>query len=179
LEGAIELESLTKYSSKGEGMAQKRKTWREKLESPAKGLPKVVEGPPEWERRLGGRRVLVPTPLLVDGLISKIAQGKLVTVRQIRERLARNFNADSTCPLTTGIFMRIVSEVAEEDLRTGKKRVTPYWRVIGNDGSLTAKSTGGRELQAARLIKEGHTILPSETRKPPRVKDFQKYLQKL
>ena len=29
-------------------MAKARKTWREKLENPPKGLPKVVNGPPNW-----------------------------------------------------------------------------------------------------------------------------------
>lgn len=63
----------------------------------------------------------MPTPLLVDELIRKVPKGKLVTVEQVRERLAKDFKADSTCPLTTGIFIRIVGETAEEDLQMGKK----------------------------------------------------------
>ena len=43
-----------------------RKSGREKLENPPDGLPKVISVPPEWEKRMGGRRVLVPTPLMVD-----------------------------------------------------------------------------------------------------------------
>ena len=156
-----------------------RKSWREKLENPPKGLPKVVSGPPKWEKRFGGTRVLVPTPLLVDELIRKVPKRKLVTVKQIRERLAKDFKADSTCPLTTGIFIRIAAEVAEEDLREGKKQITPYWRVLKADGSLNEKFPGGTKAQAARLKKEGHRIQPSEGKKPPKVKDFEKSLQKL
>ncbi len=37
-----------------------RKSWREKLENPPEGLPKAVNGPAKWEKRFGGRRVLVP-----------------------------------------------------------------------------------------------------------------------
>jgi len=33
-----------------------RKSWREKLENPPEGLPKVVNGPAKWEKRFGGRR---------------------------------------------------------------------------------------------------------------------------
>jgi hypothetical protein len=149
------------------------------LENPPKDLPKVVDGPPNWEKRFGGRRVLVPTPLLVDGLIRKVKKGKLVTIKQIRERLAKDFKADSTCPLTTGIFVRIAAETAEEDLRVGKKQITPYWRVIKDDGGLNGKFPGGVEAQAARLKEEGHVIEPGKGKKSPKVKDFQKYLQKL
>ncbi len=156
-----------------------RKSWREKLENPPKGLPKVVSGPPKWEKRFGGTRVLVPTPLLVDELIRQVPKRKLVTVKQIRERLAKDFKADSACPLTTGIFIRIAAEVAEEDLRGRKKQITPYWRVLKADGSLNEKFPGGTKTQAARLKKEGHRIQPGVGKKPPKVKDFEKSLQKL
>ena len=149
------------------------------MENPGKGLPKVVDGPAKWEKRFGGRRVLVPTPLLVDGLIRKVPKGKLVTVRQIRERLAKDFNAEATCPLTTGIFVRIASEAAEEDRANGKKRITPYWRVIKDDGSLNPKFPGGVEAQSAHLQEEGHAIEPGRGKKPPKVKEFQRRLQKL
>jgi hypothetical protein len=153
------------------------KSWRDKLENPPPGLPKVVRGPATWEKRFGGRRVLVPTPLLVDSLIRKVKKGKLTTVTQIRAQLAKDFKADSTCPLTTGIFIRIAAETAEEDLRNGKKQITPYWRVIGNDGSLNPKLPGGTEAQAAKLKQEGHRIAAGK--KPPKVQDFEKALVKL
>jgi hypothetical protein len=160
-------------------MAKTRKTWREKLENPPKGLPKVVDGPPKWEKRFGGTRVLVPTPLLIDELIHKVPKGKLVTVTQIRERLAKDFKADSTCPLTTGILIRIVAEAAEEDSRDGKEEITPYWRVIKPDSSLNEKFPGGVESQAARLREEGHAIEPGRGKKPLWVRDFEKSLQEL
>jgi len=153
-------------------MAKRRKTAREKLEED-QGLPKVVDDP----RGLG--KMLIPKPLDVDALMRKIQRGKVATVTQIRERLARDFDADLTCPLTTGIFMRIAAEAAEEDLNEGKKGITPYWRVIKADGSLNEKFPGGAEAQALRLIEEGHTILPGKGKKPPRVKEFEKSLQRL
>ncbi|MEJ2649521.1 MAG: MGMT family protein [Sedimentisphaerales bacterium] len=152
-----------------------RKTWREKLEKPPEGLPKVVDGPEKWKKTFGGTRVLVPTPLLVDKVIRTVKKGKLITVHQIRENLAEEFNAESTCPITTGIFIRICAEVAEEELRAGKKRVTPYWRVLKSDGSLNPKYPGGVESQAERLRAESHQILPAQGKKPPKVKNFEKY----
>ena len=138
------------------------------MENSPEGLPKVVDGPAKWEKRFGGRRVLVPTPLLVDGLIRKVRKGKLVTVQQIREQLAKDFKADSTCPLTTGIFVRIAAETAEEDLQNGKKRITPYWRVLAKDGSLNPKFPGGVKAQAAHLRQEGHKIAAGKGKKPPK-----------
>jgi len=160
------------------GKWRSKKSWREKLENPPPGLPKVVDVPASWEKQMGGRRVLVPTPLLVDQLIRTVKRGKLISVDQIRKRLAADFKADSTCPLTTGIFLRIISEAAEEDLRNGKKRVTPYWRVVKADGGLNPKYPGGVAAHAAYLKAEGHRIASAKGKRPPKVQDFEKSLVK-
>lgn len=161
-----------------EKKSKSRKSWREKFENPAKGLPKVVSGPAKWKKSFGGTKVLVPTPRLVNEQIRKIPKGKVATVNLIRERLSKNFKAESTCPLTTGIFLRIISEVAEEDRRSGKKRITPYWRVLKADGSLNPKYPGGVKAQAAQLKKEGHCITQAG-KKSRRVKNFENRLFKL
>ena len=148
-----------------------RKTWREKLEKEME--PKVVDDP------RGRGRMLVPKPLDVDALMRRIEKGKLATMDQIRERLAKDFHADLTCPLVTGISIRISAEVAEEDLRKGEKQITPYWRVIRADGSLNEKLPGGTQAQAARLTEEGHAIEPGKGKKSPRVRDFEHSLQEL
>ena len=151
-----------------------RKTWREKLETGQEA--KVVNVPPKMAKRFGTGKMLIPTPLLVDALIRKVEKGKLVTTGEIRGRLAKDFKVDSTCPLTTGIFLRIAAETAEEDLRMGRQEITPYWRVIRDDGSLNEKFPGGVEAQAVHLKEEGHTIELGKGKKPPKVKDFQKAL---
>ena len=46
---------------------------------------------------------------------------------------------DHSCPLITGIFVRIIAEAAEEDRRAGHKTITPYWRVVRDDGSMHEK----------------------------------------
>ena len=152
-------------------MSKTRKTWREKLEKEQE--PKVVDDP------RGRGRMLIPRPLDVDVLMRKVEKGKLATVNQIREQLARDSGADFSCPMTTGIFIRIAAETAEEDLSKGEKQITPYWRVIKADGGLNEKFPGGVEAQAARLREEGHIIDLGTGKKPPRVKDFEKSLHKL
>jgi hypothetical protein len=96
-------------------------------------------------------------------------------LRLRRLRLARKYRANCTCPLTTGIFVRIVSEVAEEDRRAGKRAVTPYWRVPRDDGSLNEKFPGGTAAQAVRLRAEGLAIDRMKGHKP-RVRNFRDFL---
>jgi hypothetical protein len=161
------------------GKSRSRKSGREKLNNPPVELPKVVSVPAKFQKQMGGKRVLVPTPRMVDALVRKVKKGKLITVGQLRECLATKFGADSTCPMTMGIFLTIVAQAAEEDLLEGKKRVAFYWRVIKVDGSLNPKFPGGVEAQASRLKTEGHSIAPDKGKKPPKVKDFPKVLANL
>jgi alkylated DNA nucleotide flippase Atl1 len=148
-----------------------RVPWREKLEKPQE--PKLVKIPPRMAR-FGKGTMLIPTPKLVDQLLRRIPKGKLVTIGEIRKRLAADFAADVTCPLTTGIFVRIVAEAAEEDRQNGRQRVAPYWRVIKDDGSLNPKFPGGGQLQAQHLRREGVSV--AQAGKRIVVRDFEKRL---
>lgn len=154
------------------------KTAREKLEEQSRKLPKIVTIPEKMEKRLGKGRMLIPKPLDIDTLIRKVKKGKLVTQEQIREKLARDFKVNVTCPITTGIFVRICAEAAEEDKKAGRKQITPWWRVIKSDGSLNEKLPGATKLQAQYLKKEGITVVSSNGKKLPKVKDFERHLQK-
>jgi hypothetical protein len=149
-----------------------KKTWREKLQG---GERKVVEDPKA--RGL----MLIPKPLDLDELIRRVPRGTLVTVEALRAYLARKFGADFTCPLVTGIFLRIVAEAAEEELREGRdlSEITPWWRVVKGDGSLNPKFPGGTSRQAQRLEAEGHEILPPRGKRPPKVQEVAAALYEL
>jgi len=134
-----------------------RKTWREKMDNP--NLPKVVDIPPKMQRKLGAGTLLIPSPRDVEAVIRGIPRGEVMTVGMIRERLAAKYATTSACPLVTGIFVRISAEAAEEDASRGKMAITPYWRVVKNDGSLNPKFPGGVERQARRLRDEGLAVL--------------------
>jgi hypothetical protein len=148
-----------------------RVPWREKMERPQE--PKLVQVPPKMSQ-FGKGMMLIPTPKLVDEIVRQVARGRLVTVGEIRRKLAADFSADLTCPLTTGIFVRIVAEASEEDRANGRKRVAPYWRVIKDDGSLNPKFPGGEQLQARYLRGEGISVARQGKRTV--VKDFDKRL---
>lgn len=144
-----------------------RKTWHEKMDNP--NLPKLIEVPPKMQKRLGTGTMLLPGPRQVDAFIRTVHKGNLTSVSQIRHALAQQYAADCACPLVTGMFVRIAAEAAEEDAAAGKTRITPYWRVLRDDGSLNPKFPGGVARQAERLRDEGHKILPGRGKQPPRV----------
>jgi len=170
-------------------------SWRAKLD---KDQPRKLV-PASTGFGFGPGILLIPRPSDVDAVIRKVRRGKLVTIQQIRARLAADFNslpiaernaaltkagvadrrADSACPLCTGIFLRIAAEAAEEDRRAGKTRITPYWRVVRDDGSLHEKFPGGPRAQADHLRAEGHRLEPARGKKPPKVRDFDRKLAKL
>lgn len=156
-----------------------RTPWQQKLEHPNQRLPKIVRVPAKWRARFGTGTMAIAHPRHVDALIRRVSKGCVVTQTQLRERLARKYKADHTCPLTTGIFVRIISEVAEEARRAGKNQITPYWRVLRDDGSLNEKFPGGAAAQARRLRQEGFAISPGKGPRPPAVRDFERRLARL
>jgi hypothetical protein len=158
------------------GKFTSRTPWRVKLEHPNVALPKIVRVPRKWQKRYGTGKMAIAHPLHVDALIRTVGKSKLVTQTQLRERLARKYRVDHTCPLTTGIFVRIAAEAAEEDRRAGKSRITPYWRVVRDDGSLNGKFPGGPPAQARRLRAEGFSVTAAGKGKKARVAGFEKFL---
>lgn len=137
------------------------------MENPS--LPKVVAVSAQMQKRFGAGAMLVPSPKQVDAFIRRVPPGSLTTPRRIREFLAATHSVDTTCPLTTGIFIRIAAEAAEEAAGQGSQHITPYWRVVKEDGSLNPKFPGGTARQAERLRAEGHRILAGSAKRPPRV----------
>jgi hypothetical protein len=144
-------------------------SWKAKLEKPAQA---EVKPTPKG-------RMLIPRPIDIDALMKQVPRGRLVTTEQIRERLARDSGADYTCPMCTGIFVRIAAEAAAETIEEGGKAATPFWRTIKADGSLNEKYPGGIANQARLLEQDGHTVVPGKGKKPPRVADFEKHLVEL
>ena len=157
--------------------AKKRKSWQEKL-ADSKDLPKVVPITEKMSKRWGTGTVVIPAPIEVNEIMKKVPRGKLTTINQIREILAEKHGASIGCPMTTGIFAWISAHAAEKAKAERKKNITPYWRTLKTKGELNPKYPGGVEAQSAHLKEEGHIIEPAKGKKPPRVKNFEKYLVK-
>jgi alkylated DNA nucleotide flippase Atl1 len=149
--------------------------WREKRDKPQEPMVVKIEG--KMRERFGPGRMVIATPKIIDGIVRKIPEGKLVTVGQIMGRLCADYKTDAACPMTTGIFLNIVAKAAEEDRAQGHEQITPYWRVLKTKGALNPKFPGGMEAHAAKLEAEGHEI--DRTRKTWKVESFEKRLAEL
>ncbi|MGB9607222.1 MAG: hypothetical protein ACPL7E_01660 [bacterium] len=138
-----------------------RKSWREKLHE-ERDLPKVVEVTGNMIGKWGlkpGDTLLIPSPLDIDEVMRSVPEGKLITIDQIREVLARKYGATICCPVTTGIFVLMVAKAAAEAEREGENNITPYWRTLKSKGAVNEKYPGGAELQKKLLEAEGHRLI--------------------
>lgn len=154
----------------------KRKSWSEKLKD-NKGLPKVERITDKMSKRWGTGTVVIPAPIEVDEIMRRVPKGKLITINEIREALARKHKATIGCPITTGIFAWIAANAAEERRQKGEKEITPYWRTLKSNGVLNPKYPGGVEGQKIILEKEGHKVV--QKGKDYIVLDYEKSLVKL
>lgn len=134
--------------------AYKRKTWKEKLEVDRK--PEVEKTDKGFAGVKEGQLMLIPTPKLVDAYIRQIPNGSQADTLQIRKGLAAEYHAETTCPLTTGIFLRIVAEAAYEDYQKGKtlSEITPFWRAMDEYSPAAKKLTFGTALLKEQRRKE-------------------------
>jgi hypothetical protein len=80
-----------------------------------------------------------------------------VSVQTMRKDLAREYNAEYTCPVTSGIFLRIVSEAAHGQISQGtaSSKVTPFWRVVEENSPLNRKLSFGTDFVKDQRKKEG------------------------
>ena len=142
-----------------------------------KEMPKIqiVKDKKTIERN-GGTRMLLAPPIFYDKVIKTIPKGKLLTINQIREYIAKNNDADFTDPMTAGIFVNIVAWACYQR----ENDITPYWRVLKSDGELNIKYPEAISLQKKLLTQEGFTIIEKGAKTTKYyVKDFEKYLYDL
>ncbi len=136
----------------------KRKTWLEKL-ADSKDLPKVTKLSGKLRERWKGETLAIPSPLEVDAIMKRVPRGRLITINEIRNIIARRHGADVGCPITTGIFAWIAANAAEEAAEQGETEITPYWRTLKSGGELNPKYPGGVERVRELLEAEGHRVV--------------------
>jgi hypothetical protein len=157
---------------------KKKTSWQEKL-ADSKDLPRVEKIDEKKSKRWGHGTFVIPAPIEVDQIMQKVPKGKLITINEIREILAKKHKATIGCPITTGIFSWIAANAAGEMEQQGKKNITPYWRTLKTGGILNEKYPGGLANLKKRLEAEGHTVIQKGKSKHFMVKDFEKAVAKM
>jgi hypothetical protein len=135
--------------------AYKRKTWAEKLNIDCR--PVIEKADKDFAGIKAGQIMLIPTPKIVDAYMRQIPEGTRVGKETIRKDLAAEYHAEITCPLTTGIFIRIAAEAAYEEYKKGQplNKITPFWRVISEKSPTAKKLTFGTKFLKEQQRKEG------------------------
>lgn len=136
-------------------MKSKKKSWAEKMRADMQHEVKTNDK--DFADIPAGHSFLIATPAIVNEYVRNIPEGKHVTIKQMREDLAAEYHAEYTCPVTSGIFLRIVAENAWEELMKGKSvaRITPFWRMIDLKSPSAKKLTCGTDFIREMREKEG------------------------
>jgi ABC-type uncharacterized transport system ATPase subunit len=131
-----------------------KKSWLDKLNETKE--PKIKRIDIDFADIPAGSNMLIATPKIIDKYIQEIGVGKRIDTKTLRKDLAIAHNADYTCPVTAGIFLRIVAEANYEKLQQGKhvKEITPFWRVIEPKSVLAKKLTFGQDFLLQQIEKE-------------------------
>lgn len=133
--------------------------------------------PTDWRKRFGaakdphvvmlsapfagvpaGAMMLISSPGDIARYVAAIPSGETRTIARLRSDLARRAKADAMCPVTTSIYLRVVAELALDELEAGKPmdEVVPFWRVIEPKDKLAAKlSCGAERIEHLRALDAG------------------------
>ncbi len=136
-------------------MKSGKKTWAEKMRPGMKHEVKVNDK--DFADIPAGHTFLIATPEIVDSYVRNIPRGRHVSIKQMREDLAAEYHAEYTCPVTSGIFLRIAAEGAYEEYLEGKttNEIMPFWRMIDMKSPSAKKLACGVEFLKEMRQKEG------------------------
>ena len=120
------------------------KSWLEKFESKSTHDIKIIEK--DFWGQQAGDRMLIPTPNLIENYVDQSEKGIFIDPLQMRKDLAAELGADFTCPMTTGIFSRIMAEKNLELHGENYQSMTPFWRLVDPKSDLAKKLSCGKEV---------------------------------
>ena len=76
-----------------------------------------------------GQKMLISSPEEIARYISAIPKGTIITPKQMRHDLAQQHGADNSCPVSTGIFLRLAIEEALAIFPIEDSPL-PFWRLV-------------------------------------------------
>jgi len=93
-----------------------------------------------------GEKMLISSPEKISEFIFTIPKGSYLNIKELRRELALKAGADNTCPVTTGIFLRMAIEQHKDDENF------PYWRVVDEKHPVVKKlNLDGNQIKKRRV----------------------------
>ena len=105
-----------------------------------------------------GLLLLRPTPLLVGEELATVPAGQVLTLAELRARLAARCGAARACPLATAHSARVLAGVVAQDLREHRKPRWPIWRLVQDNGVLPPRWALDALFRASLLREEGRRV---------------------
>ena len=96
-----------------------------------------------------GEKMLISSPEKISEFIFSIPEGSYLSIKELRRELALKAGADNTCPVTTGIFLRMAIEQHKDDVKF------PYWRVVDEKHPIVKKLNLDENQIKKRRVDEG------------------------
>lgn len=92
-----------------------------------------------------GTTILIPSPADIAAEIEALDGNEVIDLTELRRRLARRHSAEGSCPVMTGMHLRIVAEISLEGLDAGvpAEAVVPVWKAVDPKSALAKKLPGG------------------------------------
>lgn len=134
-----------------------KKTWQQKYDSDRPHEVKVIDK--KFADMPAGTRMFIATPKIIDDYVNHIPKGVQVNLLTMRKDLAAEYDAEMTCPVTTSIFLRVVSELAFENYQKGMSidEITPFWRAMNSKMPIAKKLSCGIDFITTQRTKENLT----------------------
>jgi hypothetical protein len=88
---------------------------------------------------LMGQKMAIGTPDIIAKICTKIPKGKSWSLAKIRHEIAKKLKADTACPVTTSMYLRIAIVAAYKNSIKSKKLSFPFWRVVAPTSPIFKK----------------------------------------
>ena len=102
----------------------------------ARNIVKILDK--DFSDMKAGQRMYISSPEEVAAYIDAIPHGQTRTSHQMRAALAKRAGADVTCPVSTGIFLRLAIENVL-GIFSLKDVPLPFWRLIDDKHPVVKK----------------------------------------
>jgi hypothetical protein len=89
--------------------------------------------------------MLISSPGEIANYLVRIPRGEMRTIDRMRNEMARRASAQAMCPVTTAIYLKVVAEVALQEMAEGKTldEVIPFWQVVTPESKVAKRLSCG------------------------------------